>query len=1343
MSEFEKSNIENVLPLTPLQAGMLYHDLLERDKTLGKTSYCQQLTFRLNGPLDRRAFELSWQYLIDRHAVFRTIFRHDKTAEPIQIILRKRKFHVGYLDLTALNKDLRKRDVNRLTEEDRAISFDLERDIPIRITLLKYNDDGLRHWVLWSFHHIAIDGWCVGQLQQELYLLYESFLSQRPVSLPAPISMTHYVEWYRRQDKYLGYWQQQLQGLKRISSVPLIPYRLNATAKVNVYETINLTISGENFDALLNIGEQTGATLSTLVHALWGIYLAKVNDSDDVIFGSVQSTRPMAKGQFDNLIALCINTLPCRIQLRGDDSFITIAERTQQQLLQNINHGTVAIGEIQAQCPAVKTLFDHFIAFENYPNHSQNSDHTEHVTEDLYADSMSAYLPTSYRFHLAVFPGECLTIAFKYNPQEILADNVREVANCFIKLSEEIIRSPQKFINKIPLVNLATKNYIENYSLGKSTEIKHDSLFDFYQANTESVAGHVAIVDGKVRLSHKQLAIASLRLAEQLKYQHNNRPIALFGFAGAEMFIACLACFKLGLPYIPIAPNYSVQHIQDIFEAAKPYLILSRTDESKSTILDEIVETNDVHILGVDVGGSCHPEPSSESASLHNKIDVQRKPNRESQAYIIFTSGTTGKPKGVPISHGALLNYISWCEAEFGLSKSDIGLLLTSFHFDLGHTTVYGSLLLGGTLHIASEAQRRDPDWVKAYLLKNPISFLKITPSYLRLLIHADSTGRPFSSSQLKTLILGGEELDYGDIENLQQVNPDLNVYNHYGPTENTVGCIAKKLTAKDLSIRHQIIGSPAINVQAYICDRNMALLPPYVEGDLHLSGAQLCEAYLGEHCKASSFKESKTLGDTILYKTGDRAYWNSDGHMIFVGRTDHICKIDGYRIDLKGIEQELITHVGIKECRVCSIQNEDGLFSIIALVIPQTDVALTVKILRHWLGGKLPYYMLPAEYIVVSRFPMTDNGKIDRRQLSEYWRYSISVNKGGQCDQPNNFTEEKLRDIWQKILFRDDIGVHDDFFSLGGHSIKAILCASQIRKQFAVSLPVRSLFEAPTISQLAKLILEKNGSVNRFSDEQSPRLLPLHTAKNAEQVLYCLPPSIGTSTVYKEILMSMTRPLTAMGFQCGGFCENDHVSESLEDLAKSAALLIKEHYLSLEDQQHCAMLAYSFGGHLALEVAKILSADNICIPIVLIDVSLIKDVSAQNLSLEDLKEHPYWRSVISILQENLTTDEFEKVNRGVINNQKRLYEYINRDQPRDEKLKCPIVCIEATANNRAARMDLFSSKTSGSHKVLMTPGDHYSIFQPPNFSPFLNNLVYALDALIVSENQEVVEVVD
>ncbi|CAM3710720.1 Surfactin synthase subunit 3 [Vibrio aerogenes CECT 7868] len=1373
MMELSKNNIEDILPLTPLQAGMLYHDLLEKDSH-HHVSYNQQVRFRLTGTLNVDAFRQAWQCLIDRHAALRVVFKHDKSAEPIQIVLKERDFVVHVMDLTALNEREKTQQLDSFIESDKRRSFVLERDIPMRVSLLKSGPE--EYWFVWSFHHICLDGWCVASLQQELFTVYQQLIHHCPVDLPPAPSFSRYIKWYKSQESHQDFWRQYLSGYTTTTSPPLPTLHHDDQKRRKVschdesshheYDTEVRLIGQRQWLAFSELSIRTGATPSTLFQCLWGLFLAKVNETNDVVFGSVQSIRPLANSQFERLIGLCINTIPFRVRFSARDSLEEIAGKLQLEQLGCPEHATMSVSEIQAQCSQTGQLFDHFIAFENYPASDTQACGKEKLTEGLYADEFREYMPTSYPFHIAVLPtkravssevsvksdvsvkpdssvSQTLQILFKYVPRKVEKDNVRSLAYTFCRFIEDCLAAPDSPVADISLSGPSASGLS---SAGRQVALTASCLTGFHQQYARDE--HTALIEGNRHLTHQQLRQASLVLACQIKSRlsSNTETVALYDTAGTEMIVAIFACFHLGIPYVPMDPANPLAISGKVLKQANAGLIMTSRQQTDLLTMDSGIACLNVNLDQI-------LSDASQAAETH-ALSCPAQAGADSIAYIIFTSGTTGEPKGVPVTHQSLINYVCWCRDRFQFSASDSSILLTSFNFDLGYTAIFGSLLSGGTLHIASETQRRDPQWVADYIRAHQVTFLKLTPSYLHMLLEVLGP-QALNDSHLTRLIMGGEPLNYSDLSRLSQHNPALHLFNHYGPTENTIGCCANKMTPRDISGQYQNIGRPAHNTGACILNRDMNECPPYVEGELCLSGSQLMHSYLNpDH----NHNRLTVFNNQTVYRTGDRAFRTLQGDIIFVGREQQSVKIDGYRVDLNAVQRVIQNYSAIKDCLVDSFRRDDDTIMIVALVIPADDSGICLHELRHWLGEQLPHYMHPSDFIEVSRFPMTTNGKLDRKTLLQFWTNRLNITSGTSYQAARTETETKLAGIWEKIFLKHPISTTTSFFELGGHSIKAIICISEIRKQFDITLPVTQIFTHPTIEALAAeidrvLTLDDGESQDKpvLMTHTDQRILPLYdgnsvktgnSAQTTDPLVYCLPAILGTSTVYKEIFEALKMPVQVFGFQCGGFV-SEALPENLLQLADLAAESITQHYqtmasqsmvsqsITMTNQQPRIMLfGYSFGAILALEVAKRLEKNGHTITLLLLDSNL-KQHTDTGQTLNEMRHIRYWDKIISLFEKHLNQAELRQIEAGVIRHQHILSRYLNQQKINHHLLHSEMICIESSENADQGYMHCFGRKTTGHCRVMSTSGDHYSMFQPPHFNGLLSNIRDAMTRLM------------
>jgi amino acid adenylation domain-containing protein/non-ribosomal peptide synthase protein (TIGR01720 family) len=526
-----------------------------------------------------------------------------------------------------------------------------------------------------------------------------------------------------------------------------------------------------------------------------------------------------------------------------------------------------------------------------------------------------------------------------------------------------------------------------------------------------------------------------------------------------EMIIGILAILKAGGAYLPIDPEYPTERINYMLDDSGAKVLLTNVPEGNHLINCQLSIVN------------CQLSMSLPGASLHHSSFIEI-PHHSNLAYVIYTSGTTGKPKGVQLTHRNLVNYASWLSDTLGLTPQDRTVLTSSFAFDLGYSAVYGALLNGGQLHLVSRDDYIFAESLLNYIKKNRITFLKVTPSLFSILANSPD----FSMETCRTLrvvLLGGEPIIPRDVDKAHQRCSHIRFMNHYGPTETTIGSIAQFIDFQrfDAFRERPTIGKPIHNTGVYIMGKDLRLMPPGAPGELCISGDGVAKGYLNDDgLNREKFVENPYVPGERLYRVGDLARWTPGGFIEFLGRVDHQVKIRGFRIEPGEIENQLLKHDAVKETVVMVKDDANENKLICAYIVPASEEALgknvsTAETLRNYLSRSLPDYMLPSYFVVIDAIPLTPNGKVNRRELPE-----PKAAAGADYVAPQNDTEKVLAEVWQGIFGVERVGVNDNFFDMGGDSIKAIQISARLR-QVGLSVEVKDLFANPTINELGRYV--------------------------------------------------------------------------------------------------------------------------------------------------------------------------------------------------------------------------------------------------------------------------------
>ena len=1013
----------------------------------GGSVYNMPAAMRLEGVLDVDALEAALNALMERHEILRTSFSVDD-RNPVQVIAPQLKLPLPVDDLTAVPDQEQEEELRRRVQSETGAAFDLEQGLLLRARLLRLGER--THVLVLTSHHIISDGWSMGIFLRELSALYTSFCQGKPSPLPAlQIQYADYAVWQRDWlqgdvlEKQTSYWRQQLKELPLLD-LPTDrprPAMMSYRGARLVFELPATLTKG-----LEELSQRAGATLFMTLLAAFQLLLQRYSGQDDIVVGSPIAGRN--KVEVENLIGLFVNTLVLRTDLSGDPTFMELLERVREMALGAYAHQDLPFDRLVEELQPARDLsrnplFQVMFALENAAG-------SEFVLPGIKASPQAAQSKIA-KFDLTlsiVKKAERCRGILEYNSDLFDADTVGNLASHYQTLLESILAAPDRAVGELPILT-ADENkelLLDRNATARAFETDQ-TLQQRIEAQVERTPASIAVGFEGGHLSYQALNQKANQLAHHLQTMGVG-PDVLVGVAlerSEWMLVALLGVLKAGGAYVPMDPDYPGARLSYMLEHSGVRVLLSQ--ESIQERLPE--HSAQVVCLDSDWDSISHLSTDRPAATARP----------EHLAYVIYTSGSTGKPKGVEVPHSAVVNFLNSMAEKPGMSARDVLLAVTTLSFDIAVLELYLPLTVGGRVEIVSHEVAGDGELLLSALRETGATMMQATPATWRMLLLAGWEG----SEDFKVLA-GGEALPRDLVnELLERVD---GVWNMYGPTETTVWSTCEYVTEKEGPVP---IGRPISNTQVYVLDKCMQPVPTGVPGELYIGGHGVARGYL----HAPELTQERFVVDNFmaeqggrLYRTGDRVRYMRDGQLDYLTRLDNQIKLRGFRIEPSEIEIVLSTHPALEQSVVAVREDRPGDKRLVAYIVPLQGQDITVTEVRKHLRSMLPAYMIPQHVVELEAVPMTPSGKIDREALPS--PFSAGALEEEVYVAPRTATEQALAAVWQEVLGVDRVGIHDNFFNMGGHSLLSIQLIVQIKNRLDIMLRPREIL-LNNLEQLAE----------------------------------------------------------------------------------------------------------------------------------------------------------------------------------------------------------------------------------------------------------------------------------
>ncbi|RZB19947.1 non-ribosomal peptide synthetase [Streptomyces sp. F001] len=1125
-------------------------------------TYNVPVVLRLSGVLDAQALRTALDDVVARHEALRTVFP-DVDGRPYQDIRPAAGARPVLEVETVAEAEL-------AGAVDRAVryAFDLATELPVRAALFTVDDAVDEHVLVLVIHHIAGDGWSMGPLARDLSTAYTARCAGRaPVWEPLPVQYADYTLWQREllgdendPDSVLAtqldYWRKALAGLPERLELPTDrPYPEQAG-----YDGASLPVQvdAELHQALTSLARSSQTTVFMVLQAALGVLLHRLGAGTDIPIGTPVAGR--GEEELDDLVGFFVNTLVLRTDLSGDPTFTELLDRVRETNLNAYAHQDIPFESLVEAVNPTRSLAHHplfqvTLAFNNTPRAALEFAGAQISVQPAAVSAARTDLALS----LAERQGEDGTPhgivgSLTYRTDLFEQDTVTALVERLLRVLRTVAEDPGQRVASVDVLSEGERHRVLEEWNDTATPVVSGTVPELFQAQARATPEATALIADGTHVTYADLNARANRLARLLT-EHGVGPEHIVALAlprSPELVVALLAVLKAGAAYLPIDTGYPVKRIRFMAEDARPTLVLTHTtsalwpEDTPTVLLDD--PTLQDQLAGLDI------------------TDPATAPDPAHPAYVIYTSGSTGTPKGVTVPHQALANFMEDMKSRVGVREGDRFLSVTTIAFDIAGLEIYLPLLCGAVIVLPGATVANDPLAMVELIADASVTVVQATPSLWRELAAASGA----TGLGLRRVLVGGEAVSAPLAETLRGLG--RSVTNVYGPTETTIWSTAVDLDRAGDGAAPSI-GRPIANTRVYVLDEGLRPVAPGVPGELYIAGAGLARGYLNRPGLTAERFTADPYGPAgaRMYRTGDRACWNGDGTLRFLGRADDQVKLRGFRIELGEVEAALMACPGVVNAAVVIREDRPGDHRLVGYTVVEEGAVLDQQEVRDRLGRRLPEYMVPTAVVGLAELPLTPNGKLDRKVLPAPDHAGAIPTRA-----PSTPHERIIAGLFAEVLGLDvaRVGSDDSFFALGGHSLLAMRLIGRIRAALGAQLRPRDFFEAPTVAGLAERL---RGAAKTQGDV----LLPLHL-EGERAPIFCVHPAGGHSWGYYHLKDHLPPGHPLYGLQARTLLQG---AEPPATLAAMAADYV-EQLRSVQPSGPYHIVGWSFGGLVAFEMA-------------------------------------------------------------------------------------------------------------------------------------------------------------
>jgi amino acid adenylation domain-containing protein len=1125
--------------------------------------YNVPFALRLRGPLNLDALRQALNGVLARHEVLRTRFP-TVDGGPVQEVLESATLDLPVTDLGHQPEAEREANMLRLLAEAATQPFDLATDLMVRALIVRMGPD--HHCLLVAMHHIVCDAWSMGVFASELTRLYEALCNSAPAALrELPVQYGDFALWQRNRlqgevlQEQVRYWGEHLAGAPSVLELPTDRPRSLLPASRSGQQEISL--SADLVEAVQALARQERATVFIILMAVFQVLVARWCGQKDVVVGTIVAGRPHS--DVEPLIGLFINTLALRARLEDNPTFREVLRQARGAILEGMQHQELPFEKLVEELNVPRNvgtnpLFQVLFQVQNAPRESLRLGNLSMTRLNLDTSTSKFDLSLALLEQAGAMRG-----AMSYNADLFDQSTIARLAGHFQVLLRSALASPDSPIGSLELLSSEeTHQFLHRWNETAAEAPLRASVHGLFEEQARQTPHAVAVEFEGRQLTYAELNARADRLAAHLR-SLGVGPEVLVGIylhRGLDMLVALLGVLKSGGAYVPLDPAFPRERLAFMLADAQASFLLSER------ALAESRPDHSARVIELD------GDWENDTAAATAPADAV---GGEHLAYVLYTSGSTGWPKGVEVIHRSVVNFLLSMRGNPGLRAGDGLLAVTTLSFDIAGLELFLPLTVGGRVILLSREAAADGPRLLAQLSRPEVTAMQATPATWQLLLESG-----WRAGKALKVLCGGEALPRALADRLLERSAE--VYNLYGPTETTIWSTLARVGPGDGAVP---IGGPIANTQVYLLDERLRLVPLGTSGELYIGGMGVSRGYrqrpalTAERFVPDPF--SKTAG-ARMYRTGDMARWLPDGTIEYLGRTDHQVKVRGFRIELGEIQAALEEHAGIRQAVVVAWEALPGDKRLVAYLAADPAAAPTSQKLQAHLKERLPAYMVPGHFVFLPALPLTPNGKVDRKALPPPDVSTAAHELDGAA--PRDFLEVQLVMLWEEVLDRRSIGIHDNFFDLGGHSLLAVRLFARMEAVLGQKLPLRALFDAPTVAQLAELLRHQAGSAPR----EWPLLVPVQP-KGTRPPLFCVArPNVNAlGCVFLARALGSDHPLYVLQAQLR---TEELAPYTAAEYTAVAADYIRE-MQAVRPEGPYLLAGFCEGAHIAFEMARQLQA--------------------------------------------------------------------------------------------------------------------------------------------------------